>query len=87
MCLACLAELERKIRGLPGIGNTKIQYPGDNLYQFYATPGVGWALAVVTYDGSRLTLDELLSLIRVQGYRPYKVVEKAGNRQAEAPTR
>jgi len=76
MCLACLKELERRMTALTGVKQVKIEYPGDNLYEFYSLPGgASYASATIRYDASLESLDALLGFLRGQGYHPYKVLD------------
>lgn len=74
-CLSCLAQLEKTLKGLPGITKAKIEFPGETL-QFYNLSGATWALATITYDPSKRTLASMIDLIAHQGYHAYKVVDK-----------
>ena len=73
-CLACLKELEMKLKALDGIYNVKIDFPGDNLYD--ALPGMAWAQGTITYDPARINLATITTMSKNLGYHPYRIVDK-----------
>ncbi len=78
-CVACLHELQLKIGRIDGVTKVKIDFPADNMYEYYALPSAATAAATIVYDARRTNLENIKALLRTQGYHPYKVVDKPGS--------
>ena len=77
MCVACLHELETRVKALPGVLKVKIEPPDENYYNYYQAPVLNsWARTVIDFDESVITLEEIKALLRRQGYHPFKIVQK-----------
>jgi copper chaperone CopZ len=77
MCLACLHELEKRLKELPGLSKAKIEYPGDNYYNAYLqTVAASFARATISYDPGLVDLDNIKAMLRSQGYFAFKVIDK-----------
>ncbi|GEM_PF-3475784 len=76
-CTACLHELERKIKEMPGVVKARVELPVSARYYgaWEAAPAAA-PEATVSFDGSRTSFAEIQALLKVQGYHPFKVVEK-----------
>jgi len=77
MCMACLKELENRLKELQGVAKVKIEYPFQKYYEYYLAPTMNQtARAVITYDSNLTSMPDIKAFMRIQGYHPYKIVEK-----------
>ncbi len=78
LCIGCLVELERKLKLMPGIGRAKVDIPGTGgFYDNYSGPGAtGIITATMSYDPSKISIDQVEDFIRTQGYTLRRVIER-----------
>lgn len=78
LCIGCLVELERKLKLMPGITRAKVDIPGTgSFYDNYGGPGAsGIITATMSFDPSKISLDQVEDFIRTQGYTLRRVIER-----------
>lgn len=78
LCIGCLVELERKLKLMPGIARAKVDIPGTGgFYDNYGGPGAsGIITATMSYDPSKISMDQVEDFIRTQGYTLRRVIER-----------
>lgn len=75
LCIACLKELESKLKGVYGVQFTRVE-KAPVQYNSSISPELGgWANGVIVYDAKKLPLDDLRSIIKQNGYHPFRVVD------------
>ncbi len=75
-CAVCLHNLQLKLNKLTGVAKIKIDFPGNNLYEYMADPSMAWALATIDYDSKTISVSILADHLRQEGYHPFKIVDK-----------
>lgn len=77
LCVGCLVELERKLKLMPGISRVKVDIPGTSSFDSYSGPGAsGIITATMSYDPSKISMEQLEDFIRTQGYTVRRVIER-----------
>ncbi|MBX9878550.1 MAG: hypothetical protein K2Y22_08845 [Candidatus Obscuribacterales bacterium] len=77
LCVGCLVELERKLKLMPGMVRVKVDIPGTSSFDSYSGPGAsGIITATMSYDSSKISMEQLEDFIRTQGYTVRRVIER-----------
>ena len=78
LCIGCLIELERKLKLMPGVVRAKIDLPGmGSFYDGYSGPSAtGLITTTLSYDPSKISLEQLEDFIRTQGYSMRSLIER-----------
>jgi len=75
-CIACLMELEKKLKGMSGVTRVKIERPDEASAFYFGGPGASWSEATIIYNPDTAPLQQVMSLMRSQGYHPWKVQDR-----------
>jgi periplasmic mercuric ion binding protein len=62
-CAGCSISLQKEIKSVEGVIENDVQYPGD--------------IAIIKYDSTKTTIDELVKVIENKGYKAEEVKSKA----------
>lgn len=76
MCVACLHELEKALKEIPGVEKVKIQHPPDNYYEFFQAGQSTWARLNLSYDAAQVSLDGIKAVLKTKGYHVFKTIAR-----------
>lgn len=77
-CVACIMDLEKKLRAMQGIVKVKIERPDQATFAYFGGPGASWSEATIVYDPVVVPLNAVTSYLRAQGFHPWKIVDRQG---------